>query len=114
MNTIHDVRIKRRSEQLQLGRKYVKYNYIIVFIDLHKKSLEELHGRYENEKRSLLEEMKHNFGRMRDIFARDDERLELMSIVFEARNDDDTQQTHANFEDSIAVLNNEVCPCCDL
>lgn len=72
--------------------------------------MEELHARYENEKQLLLEEMKHNFGRMRDIFARDDERLELMSIVFEARNDDDTQQTHANFEDSIAVLNNEVCP----
>lgn len=31
-----------------------------------------------------------------------------MSIIFEARNDDDTQQTHINFEDSIAVLNNEV------
>lgn len=45
---------------------------------------------------------------MRDIFSRDDERLDLMSIIFEARNDDDTQQTHINFEDSIAVLNNEV------
>lgn len=77
---------------------------------MHKKSLEELHARYENEKQLLLEEMKHNFSRMRDIFARDDERLELMNIVFEGRNDDDMQQTHANFEDSIAVLNNEVCP----
>lgn len=45
---------------------------------------------------------------MRDIFVRDDQRLELMAIIFEIRNDNDTQQTHANFEDSIAVLNNEV------
>lgn len=56
----------------------------------------------------LLDELKHNFRWMRDIFNRDDERLDLMSIIFEARNDDDRQQTHINFEDSIAVLNNEV------
>jgi len=69
----------------------------------------------------LLDELKHNFRWMRDIFSRDDERLDLMSIIFDARNDDDTQQTHINFEDSIAVLNNEVgihicyiivCPLC--
>lgn len=45
---------------------------------------------------------------MRNIFSRDDQRLELMSIIFEARNDDNTQQIHADFEDSIAVLKNEV------
>jgi len=56
----------------------------------------------------LLDELKHNFRWIRDIFTRDDERLDLMSIIFEARNDDDTQRTHINFEDSIAVLNNEV------
>lgn len=56
----------------------------------------------------LIDELKHNFSRMRDIFTRDDQRLELVSIVFEIRNDEDTQQTHSNFEDSIAVLNNEV------
>lgn len=75
---------------------------------LHEKILEELHERYERRKMSLLDEQKRNFGRMRDAFARDDQRLELVSIVFGMRNDDDTQQIHANFEDSIAVLNNEV------
>lgn len=75
---------------------------------MHKTSLEELHERYENKKQLLTDELKHNFSRMRDIFSRDDERLELMTLTFEAHNDDDTQQIHANFEDSIAVLNNEV------
>lgn len=75
---------------------------------LHEKILKELHQRYERRKMSLLDEQKRNFGRMRDAFARDDQRLELVSIVFGMRNDDDTQQIHANFEDSIAVLNNEV------
>lgn len=77
-------------------------------IGIHEKSLEELHARYEHKKQLLLNELKHNFRWMRDIFSRDDERLDLMSIIFDARNDDDTQQTHINFEDSIAVLNNEV------
>lgn len=49
-----------------------------------------------------------NFDQLRDIYTRDDQRLELISIIFEARNDEDTRQTHENLEDSIAVLNNEV------
>lgn len=81
---------------------------IISIKGLHRTTLEELHARYENKKESLLEQLKLNFSRMRTMFTRDDQRLELMSIVFEARNHDDTQQTHSNFEDSIAVLNNEV------
>lgn len=81
---------------------------LFIFLGLHKKALEELHERFEDKKNSLLAKLKHNFGRVRDIFIRDDQRLELMSIVFETRNDGDTQQTHANFEDSIAILNNEV------
>lgn len=87
---------------------YPRFNVCIAFIGIHEKSLEELHARYEHKKQLLLDELKHNFRWMRDIFSRDDERLDLMSIIFEARNDDDTQQTHINFEDSIAVLNNEV------
>lgn len=84
------------------------YTHIRTLIGIHEKSLEELHDRYEHKKQLLLDELKHNFRWMRDIFSRDDERLDLMSIIFDARNDDDTQQTHINFEDSIAVLNNEV------
>lgn len=81
---------------------------LLNFKGTHQTSLEELHKRYENKKQLLTDELKHNFSRMRDIFNRDDERLELMSLTFEARNDDETKQIHANFEDSIAVLNNEV------
>jgi len=85
------------------------YTHIhITLIGIHEKSLEELHARYEQKKQLLLDELKHNFRWMRDIFSRDDERLDLMSIIFDVRNDDDIQQTHINFEDSIAVLNNEV------
>lgn len=78
------------------------------FEGTHKTSLEELHKHYENKKQLLIDELKHNFSRMRSIFNRDNERLELMSLTFEACNNDDTQQIHANFEDSIAVLKNEV------
>lgn len=84
------------------------YSRVHYFIGVHKKSLEELHKRFEDKKNSLLGKLKHDFSRVQDIFIRDDQRLELMSIIFETRNDDDTQQTHANFEDSIAILNNEV------
>jgi len=87
---------------------YTTFQICIALIGIHEKSLEELHARYEHKKQLLLDELKHNFKLMRDIFSRDDERLDLMSIIFEARNDDDTQQTHINFEDSIALLNNEV------
>lgn len=79
-----------------------------MYTGLHKRVLEELYERYDGKKRTLMDELKRNFSRMRDVYARDDQRLELMSIVFETRNDDDTQRTHENFEDSIAILNNEV------
>jgi len=80
----------------------------MIKIGLHKKTLEELYARYDNKKKLLLDELKRNFGRMRDMFTRDEQRLELVSVIFESRNDDDAQQTHVNFEDSIAILNNEV------
>lgn len=70
--------------------------------------MDELHERYENKKKLCLDEMKLNFDRLRDIYTRDDQRLELISIIFQARNDEDTRQTHENLENSIAVLNNEV------
>jgi len=79
-----------------------------MYTGLHKRVLEELYERYDGKKRTLMDELKRNFSRMRDVYARDDQRLELMSSVFETRNDDDTQRTHENFEDSIAILNNEV------
>lgn len=80
----------------------------MLFKGVHRNTLDELHERYENKKKLRLDEMKLDFGRLRDIYTRDDQRLELISIIFEARNDNDTRQIHANFEDSIAVLNNEV------
>lgn len=79
-----------------------------MFKELHQKTLEEHYRRYDSKKKLLLDELKHNFSRMRDVFTQDDQRLELMSIIFEVRNENDTQKIHANFEDSIAVLNNEV------
>ncbi|XP_060850835.1 dynein regulatory complex subunit 2-like [Rhopalosiphum padi] len=96
------------AEEQNLKQYGAHAEIVSQFLDIHEKSLEELHARYEHKKRLLLDELKHNFRWMRDIFSRDDERLDLMSIIFDARNDDDTQQTHINFEDSIAVLNNEM------
>ncbi|VVC40684.1 Hypothetical protein CINCED_3A004905 [Cinara cedri] len=109
-NNYIDVLLKdlEDAEEQNLKQYGAHAEIIFQFLGLHKKVLEELHERYEDKKKSQLEELKHNFSRMRDIFVRDDQRLELMAIIFETRNDSDTQQTHANFEDSIAVLNNEM------
>ncbi|XP_060872008.1 dynein regulatory complex subunit 2-like isoform X2 [Metopolophium dirhodum] len=95
------------AEEQNLKQYGAHAEIVTQFLSIHEKSLEELHARYEHKKQLLLDELKHNFRWMRDIFSRDDERLDLMSVIFEARNDDDTRQTHINFEDSIAVLNNE-------
>ncbi|XP_003244887.1 dynein regulatory complex subunit 2-like isoform X2 [Acyrthosiphon pisum] len=96
------------AEEQNLKQYGAHAEIVSQFLSIHEKSLQELHARYEHKKQLLLDELKHNFRWMRDIFSRDDERLDLMSIIFEARNDDDTQQIHINFEDSIAVLNNEM------
>lgn len=70
--------------------------------------MRELHAQYENKKNNLVEEMKMTFDRMRDTFTEDDQRLELTSIAFEIRNEEETEKIYADFEDSIALLNNEV------
>jgi len=70
--------------------------------------LEELYARYDDKKKSLLDGLKHTIGRTREVFARDSQRLGLVSAIFESRDDDDAQRTHVDFEDSVVLLDNEV------
>ncbi|XP_050421342.1 dynein regulatory complex subunit 2-like [Adelges cooleyi] len=96
------------AEEQNLKQYAAHAEIISQFLSLHEKTMEELHSRYEREKDLLVEEMKENFASIRHTFTRDDQRLELVSMTFQVRNEETTQQINADFEDSIALLNNEM------
>ncbi|XP_050543599.1 dynein regulatory complex subunit 2-like isoform X2 [Daktulosphaira vitifoliae] len=96
------------AEEQNLKQYAAHAEIISQFLNLHGKIMEELHAQYENKKGYLIEEMKNTFDRMRDAFTEDIQQLELMSITYEIRNEEETEQIHEDFEDSIALLNNEM------